>query len=373
MARKHSFEKTKYKNIFSLKNVAGRTEYYANFMLNGVSYQKKNFTKLFNCTTAKQASDTLEEVKSKIRNGENPFNIASNRETIKSIVLEHINNKKPKGKPTAYKKSLEGFYYNYVDPVIGHLKMEKVQDAHVDKIMKSISTYRREYQKNLQILMFKIFEKEFRKGNISHNPFYDLDYGKHWKVPDFDTRLNEPVEDTARKLYRAALEYNPKYRLFLLMTIMLARRVGEIHKLVYGNIRQFSNGEWYILAHSDITKTEINEKYPLPEEVVRLLPEDVLAQKNQEKRLFNFSTSGIPLHWKKLTQEAKVKINPGYKLTSHDCRKMFISILSFDGTDTDLADRCLSHSQTGMKHTYLDVPFRVRKEVFESWWAFLRT
>ncbi len=364
MARKHSFEKTKYKGIYSLKQADGSTHYYANFMLEGVSYQKKNLTKLFNSTTEKQASDQLEELKADIRRGKNPFNLSSHRDKIKDIVIELINSKKPEGESTAYKKSLEGFYYNYVDPVIGHLKIEKVRDAHVDKIMKSLSKYRKEYQQNLQTLMYKIFEKEFRRGNIPHNPFYGLDYADHWTVPGFDIRLNEAVESAAKKLYRTVLSFNEKYRLLFIITIMLARRVGETHKLTYGHIKRDSEGEWYVLATSEITKTNVNEKYPLPAEAIELLPDDILDNEKSDKRLFNFSESGIPLNWTKLVEEAKIQINEGYKLTSHDCRKMFISILSGGGKDSDLVDSCLSHSKSGMKHTYMDIGYQIKKEIF---------
>jgi len=373
MARKNNFEKTKYKNIVSLIDAAGQINFYCNFMLDGVSYQKKNLTKLFNATTAKQASDVLEQIKSDLRQNKNPFN-GSRDGKVKDIVLESIDNRKPVGKDTAYKKSIKGFYYNYIDPVIGHLFLDKVNDEHIKKIMKSLEGYRKEYKQNLQILMYRIFEKEFRKGRINHNPFYDLDYGKHTTKSDFDTRLNEPIEDVSRKLYKTALEFNKKYRLVLLMSIMLVRRVGELHQLRLNNIKKFSNGDWYILATKDITKSEIEEKYPLPSEIVNLLPLDLLeVEEFKDAPLFDFSMSSILLNYKKLVKEAKIDINEGYSLTSHDNRKMFLSILSFSGTDSDLADRCLSHSgKGGMKQVYLDVPYRIRKEIFEEWWDFLR-
>ena len=373
MARKNNFEKTKYKNIVSLKDAAGKIHYYANFMLGGKSFQKKNLTKSHNARTAKQASDALEQIKSEIRQGENPFDNSGDKR-VKNIVLASIDDRKPMGKDTAYKKSIKGFYYNYIDKPIGHLFLKNVKDEEVRKIMKSLEGYKKEYKQNLQILMYRIFEKEFRKGKISHNPFYDLDYGKHTTKSDFDTRLNEPVEDVARKLYITALEYNKKYRLVLLMSIMLVRRIGELHQLRLNNIKQFSNGDWYILATKDITKSEIEEKYPLPIEIVNLLPLGLLEDEEyKDALLFDFSMSSILLNYKKLVKEAKIDINEGYSLTSHDNRKMFLSILSFSGTDSDLADRCLSHSgKGGMKQVYLDVPYRIRKEIFEDWWNFLR-
>ena len=371
MARKNEFHKEKYIGIMSLENADGSTHFYANFMLNGVSYQKKNLTKLRNAKTAAQARDELENIKSDLRDNKNPFDDLGG-DKVKDIILKSITNREPVGKTSAYKKSLEGFYYNYIDPEIGHLFLGKVNDKHVEKIMKSLEGYKKEYKQNLQILMFKIFELEMRKGNIKHNPFYDLNYGKHRDKEDFDVRLNEPIEIVAKKLYKAALEYNPKYRLFLVMTIMLARRVGEIHKLKAGNIKRYMDGDWYILAKEDITKTVINEKYPLPYEIVNLLPNNILKEEYENQKLFDFSEAGISFNWNKLVKQAKIDINKGYTLTSHDSRKLFLSILSFRGTDSDLADRCISHKKRGMKGVYLDVPYSIRKEIFEDWWDFLR-
>jgi hypothetical protein len=109
MARKNNFEKTRYRNIFSLKNANDRAEYYANFMLDGISYQKKNFSKLFGCTTAKQASDVLEEVKTELRKGNDPFSKANGLK-VKDIVLKSIKDKKSEKDNTLYKRSLTSFF-----------------------------------------------------------------------------------------------------------------------------------------------------------------------------------------------------------------------------------------------------------------------
>lgn len=388
MARKNEFEQIviehrdkktkkiikteKVKNIVTLKCANDETHYYANFMVDGVSYQKKNLTKYFGSKTLRQAKEHLADAKSDIRKGINPFDESMGKK-VKDIVLKSINNRKPMNQQSAYKKSIEGFYNKYIDPVIGHLFLGKVSDRHVEIIMKSLEGYRKEYKQNLQILMYSIFEKEFRKGNIKHNPFYDLYYGKHRKKTSFDIRLNEPIEDVARKLYRSALEYNPKYRLILLMSVMTVRRIGEIHQLRLGNIRKSGDGHWYILATRDITKTDIDEKYPIPTEIVNLLPLDLIdADEYSDTLLFDFSMSSILLNYKKLVKEAKIDINKGYSLTSHDNRKLFLSILSHTGTDSDLADGCLSHSPGNIKGEYLDIPYNIRKGIFEDWWAFLR-
>ncbi|MBD3829141.1 MAG: tyrosine-type recombinase/integrase [Arcobacter sp.] len=370
MARKNNFVKEKYPNIYSLETVNNRTHYYASFMLGGVSHQKINLTKMYNATTAKQASDALEYLKSELRANKNPFNEVGDK--VEDIVLEKIKDRKPKNDMSAYKKKLEGFYYKYIHDIIGRRKIDKVKDEDVKKIMKQLDGYKKEYKQNVQILMFRIFEQELRKGNIRYNPFYDIDYGTHSNKPDFDIRLNEPIEEVARKIYKIALEYSARYKLFFIMTIMLARRVGEIHKLRCGNIKKSSNGDWYILAKRDITKTEIDERYPLPSEVVDLLPQEVLDEEYENEKLFDFSEASISYNWNKLVKQAKIDINKGYTLTSHDSRKLFLSILASRGVDTDLADRCISHKRRGIKGVYLDVPYDIRKKIFETWWDFLR-
>lgn len=69
MARKNDFKKTKYANIFTLKTASGENDSYANVMLDGIRYQKKNLTKDFNATTAKQANNELEGIKADFRKG----------------------------------------------------------------------------------------------------------------------------------------------------------------------------------------------------------------------------------------------------------------------------------------------------------------
>ena len=75
MARKNKLEIAKdkngnnIKNIYTLINASGHTEYYASFMLDGNSYQKKNLSKRYNAKTPTQAIAALESAKTDIRNG----------------------------------------------------------------------------------------------------------------------------------------------------------------------------------------------------------------------------------------------------------------------------------------------------------------
>jgi integrase len=384
MARKNKLEIAKdkhgnnIKNIYTLINASGHTEYYTSFMLDGISYQKKNLTKRYpTATTPTKAIAALESAKSEIRDGGNPFKDNSRGDKVRDIILKQIKAKKPlvEGKDNSrYLRSLELFYNNYIDPIVGHLRLDKVQRKHALTILNSLDGNTKSFKLLLNVIMFKTFEDAFRAGKINTNPFFELDYGKHKPKESFDIRLNEPMEVVARKLYNTAINFNLSHRLLFVLSIMLVRRIGELHQLKFSHIHQYSDGSWYVITTEDITKTGIKEKYPLPKEVVELLPENILDTEYKNDQLFRFAYSGIFLKQAKLIKEANIQMNEGHKLTPHDNRYLFISILSSLGIDSDIADRCLSHNHTKqVKQIYLDTPYEKRKMIFEKWWEFLRT
>lgn len=371
MARKYNFEKTKYPNIYSLKTVNGLTEYYANFMLLGKSHQKRNLTKMYGDTTAKQAKDRLEEIKSEIRKGNDPFSESSSNK-VRDVVLKSIEEKKTK-EGSKYKKNLTSFYNLYIDRPIGHLKMENVKENDVQKILNLIEGHSKSHKLNLRVLMYQLFEDYFRAGKISTNPFYKLDYGEDTGKANFDARLNEAMEDIAKKLYKTIFELTGPHRLLFLFSVMMVRRIGEVHKLKFGHIKKDNNGEWYVIATPDITKTKISEKYPLPIEIIDVLPLDILDEEYEDENLFSFCYSGIFQKWNEMAKNADIKLHKGHSFTSHDNRHLFLSILSSIGVNVDTADRCISHYQKDKtKDIYFQVPYPQRKEVFEIWWNFLR-
>ena len=105
-----------------------------------------------------------------------------------------------------------------------------------------------------------------------------------------------------------------------------------------------------------------------------LLPENILDEEYQEEQLFKFAYSGMFLKQSQLIKKADIQLNKGHKITSHDNRYLFVSILVSLGVDSDLADRCLSHNnKKNIKQIYLDIPFSKRKDIFEKWWSFLRS
>jgi hypothetical protein len=219
MARKNDFVKTKETGIYTLQKANGTIEYYATFRFKNEMYLNKNLTD-YGVKTLKQAKEELENIKAELRKGENRFQGSLKSEKVEDIVLESIKEKKPKnalkdnGK---YKHSLELFYYSYIHPTIGHLKPDKVNRQHVEKILDNLKKSSKGYKLKLHVLMFALFEKRFRNKEIDENPFYGIDYGNHEQKKSFDIRLNEPMEAVIIKLYNASLEYVGPHKLLFIM------------------------------------------------------------------------------------------------------------------------------------------------------------
>jgi len=373
--RKNKLIKTEEENIYTCKTKKGETHYYLNFELNNKRYQRKNITKLFDVKTLKAAKIRLGAIVTMIEEGEDPFSSTIRMETVKDIVINQIENKQPnyKGKDnSAYKTTLEGFYYKYIDDIIGHLKFEKVSVNHINKILKMIKHLSADRQNLLKVLLYNEFEKRFRKKEIQENLLYDINFGSKSKKVKLDIRLNEKLEQVVQKLYTNIINSNYRTKLLLLINLMCARRIGEIHKLKYQDIKINDDGEYYVLAHPLITKTAIYERYPLPKEAVELLPEDIHEVKNSEKRIFMFHKNTIFLNYNKLIEKSKIKFNNNFKITSHDSRNIFISLLVKNGFDSSLADGCLSHSISDSKGVYLDIGYEAKYNLFEDYWKILR-
>jgi hypothetical protein len=67
--------------------------------------------------------------------------------------------------------------------------LKKVQRKHALQILGSIEDNTKSFKLILNVLMFKIFEDEFKARRIDTNQFYELDYGTHKPKEGFYTKL----------------------------------------------------------------------------------------------------------------------------------------------------------------------------------------
>lgn len=365
--------KTKYDNVYLYEDKNKKTFYYVNFTLNSKNYQRKNFTKLFGCNTLRQTKDKFEEIKTMIRRGEDPFSKKSIiTETVKSVILAQIDDKKPnvKGKDNSeYRGSLRVFYNLYIDDTIGHLLFENIKMHHINKILKNISNLSNGRQKLISVLLYKEFETRFRKRQMEENFLYDVKFGKDEGKTKLDIRLNEDLTSVAKKLYKAIMEQTYKAKIALLLSIMCGRRSGEILTVKNKDVKKDEKGIIFILVNKFHTKTGIDEKYIIPEEVVDLLPSGVFDESTKEELVCQFHKNTIYLNYNKMIEKSDIDIHEEYSLTSHDNRNLFLSLMTQKNYDYNMLDACLSHSNS---NRYYEVSYEKRSEIFREYWEILR-
>ena len=269
MARQNKPIKTKYPSVFSVTMNDGSENFIVRFSYKGTRYADRNFTQIYNCKSAKSASNKLVIVKDLIDNGKNPFK--RTMDTVDELAYEHIEKKTP-----AQAKILKYSYDKWSKDIIGHLIIDKVTIEHINKIKdkmekdsKSPSTIKKQRD-----LLSAIFERAFLMGNIERN-IIKLVENMGYKVgkPKLTQRLNEPLIDVIRKIYKKALEYDLEFRAFILISIMNARRAGEIYLLEWDDIEDNK-----VNVRAETTKTfkkayqgSYVESYPLSKETKEAL------------------------------------------------------------------------------------------------------
>lgn len=79
-----------YKGIVKEIDKNGSPRIIVSFKHNNVRYGYKNFTKLFNCRTEKQAYEKLQEIKIDLTKGNNPFLEHNTKETLNELWDERL-------------------------------------------------------------------------------------------------------------------------------------------------------------------------------------------------------------------------------------------------------------------------------------------
>lgn len=109
---------SKYSGITVKVSADGSKNIFVRFQHFGTRYPVKNFTKLFGCRTEKQAFDKLQEIKTLISQGNDPFSTSS---LILNDIWKEWSDKKIKNKDWSFKtKEGYAYFYNaYIKSAIG--------------------------------------------------------------------------------------------------------------------------------------------------------------------------------------------------------------------------------------------------------------
>ena len=373
MARQNKPIKTKYPSVFSVTMDDGSENFIVRFSYKGTRYSDKNFTKLYNCISAKSASDKLIIIKGLISENKNPFKQST--DTVDNLTYSHIDNKVP-----AQAKILKYSYDKWSHKIIGHLLIANVTIDDINKIKKKMidegmspSTIKK--QRNL---LSSVFERAFLEGKIERNIIKLMDnMGYNVGKPKLTQRLDEPLVDVIRKIYKQALKYDLEFRAFMLISIMNARRAGEIYLLEWNDIE---NGVVNVRAETTKTfkKNHIGstvEQYPLSKETKEAL--EYLKSKSTSDKIFTHLYRHYQDEYRNMIQSIDTikykKLADDYPIRSHDNRNFIISICSKKFGETLVGTAVLSHSDnSNMNARYNNTPYEYVEKIFKYYWKKLR-
>jgi len=390
MARKNKAEKTKYSNIYKVENIEGKTEFLATWTQRGRQYPQKNLTNLFGCTTAKQASDKLDELKVLINKGEEPFKKEDKTKikTISELVLSEI---RSRNAGEDYKYTQEKIYLKHLDPIIGHLTLEKLDIA----ILHKLFTELKKNNKPSGILNMKktirpTLDYAVDEKILTINPLNSKRVKKLTKMPKTNEKAplkhrisgkdNMRFLATVQALYKTALTFkkedyckikvpdeslNNEFQIVYLMVSMTARRRSEILSIDYKDITDYGT----VKSYPDITKTDVWDEYPIPKEVIERLDPNGKGKIAPRVTKKTYST-----YMRHLIDGLNINIHHDMKLDGHDTRHLFLTIMSKETKNPFLCDSALSHSAKEYKMllTYYEPDVNDYTELFELYWSLLR-
>jgi|GEM_PF-5122283 len=373
MARQHKPIKTEFSSVFSVIMEDGSENFIVRFSYKGTRYSDKNFTHLYQCKSAKSASEKLVIIKDLIDNNKNPFK--QTMDTVNELAYAYIKKKTP-----AQGKILKYSYDKWSKNIIGHLIISNVTIEHINKIKdkmfndgKSPSTIKKQRD-----LLSAIFERAFLMGKIERNIIKLVEnMGYNVGKPKLTQRLNEPLLSAIRKIYKKALEYDLEFRAFILISIMNARRAGEIYLLEWDDIE---NSRVNVRAETTKTfkKAHVGasvESYPLSKETREAL--EYLKSKSTNDKIFTHPYRHYQDAYRNMIESIDnikyKKLATAYPIRSHENRNFIISICSEKFGETLVGSATLSHSDSSnMNSLYNNTPYEYVEKIFKYYWKKLR-
>lgn len=368
MARKHQPKRTAKSNIYELEMSNGSKHYLARFSHNGTRYSDKNLTKLFGSKTVNSAFNKLEEIKYLLSEGVDVFSSKSDK--MDELIYDYLDTTSD-----SYKKANTFFYNKHIKPVIGHLLISKVTKEHFLKIKKNMESLGLATStiKKVRTVLFPTFEEAYNNEIIPRNTMKSVQMGVHGTKPKLTDLIEEPLAVAIRKIYHTALNEEYDYNIFFLISIMCARRFGEIAELAYEDIRdgvvhvRASTTKTYKDLHADM----VVETYPLPKEVLNLI-------QTGTGRLFqHWHRTYMDKYATMMKDKVKLELRPlakKFPIRSHSNRNFLQSLLSKKYGIDYVGAACLSHREekSNINARYMSMEYEDRLELYETYWAILR-
>lgn len=373
MARKNKLTSTNYRGVKEVLNLQGTKDYIVSFTYKGFRINEKNFTKLFNCKTAKQAYEKSIIIKEQISNGEDPFSSGTSK--IDSLVPAYLDTRS-----VEYRKNSLATYNKWIKPVIGHKFIDKVTEEDLIKIRTSMEQQglKESTIKKIRNILSPVFIKALRKGQIKVDVIKLVPMGRHLVKPRLEERLNGSLEENIKKIFNAikVLEEDKndeEYKAIFLISLMCARRLGEILLIEYEDII-----DGIVHVRGSTTKTfksegeNVVERYPLPREVLKII------NKNKGTGLIfkHRARSCMDKYREMIENECKLdykKRGKEFPIRTHDNRHFIMSLCSEKFGSNNVGQLALSHREkNNMNDVYLTVEYKRVEKLYKYYWKLLR-
>lgn len=360
-----------YKGISTKIMKDGSKAIMVRFKYQNRTYPVKNFTTLFGCKTETQAFNKLQEVKVLIAQGKNP--LVYTPLTLNDFWDERFEEKVASGEWTnSTPKNYKYFYDAHVRNTIGHLKLDKISYDDLKKVLRKISDRQAGTKNTFKRLLRPLFAEAVKSGILQENVIEKIDTFQESSDRSIEKRTSENELDIARQLYRAIPKYKvlaktqeQEIKMFLMMVLLTAHRMGEVMKLRKEDVVLKENK---IISPKNITKTKEEYHFPIPEECREYI------EGIESGLLFPTLKRGSTYQiFQRLLYLTDINLYNGKTLSLHDTRRLMLMIMIRDcKIDSMLADSCLSHKQSGVINHYLNFSYQDKVEAYEKYWALIR-
>lgn len=384
MSRKNPLEPTSKTGIYTSINKNGEKEFFGKIRVN-YKLKQINLTSEYGCKSLKESVNKLEVWRDKLINGySGKYNSFD-----KSLDNYFYNNFEKVKKVNSHTKSLLSVYTNYISKEIGHMKIDKIQNQDIQKIinkLERLGNLSNRSIRRVQETLRPCFNQMIKERIINHNPSTFLEYK--------DSLSNErELEYILKSNLLESLKYileevekieNKQYKLMFYLTIYCVRRLGEVLSLKWD---QVDLEEQSIVIFRSKSKNKTNSKYYIVDKITELMKQ--LREENpnhiyvfetpvirKDKKELYYSHSTIrDLHRKilnKLESEGKIVFYEEHKFSNeektilnlrvHDYRHFFGNIFRPISKDLLMVKSILSHTDKDITTRYSQYTFDFMKK-----------
>ena len=274
----------------------------------------------------------------------------------------------------------ESFFNNHVFKVIKpNRRVQSITTHDLNTLLKHLLERKlsQSVMNDIKVSLKEIFRQYHTADLFRTATKWQSRQEKHDSIIDILVENKIELHDFVQCAYKYFRDLDLEYRVIMQLSLEGALRIGETRHIT---VSMVDLDEKSITASKEITKTSIRHSFPISDEVV----EDIKAL-IKKYNLSNDDTLSTYKYYQPYSRKYKWMLEHclGMKredlryVSTHSNRKLFVTLMSVDGTYSEIfLDSLLSHSNgnRNVQQIYNKsaiIPSHTRK-VFELWWQILR-